>query len=90
MAKVIKYKFLSAEVNHGTEAEPNIEQIVFDVEIVCKTQSDYEANLIIAKREAMGEITVEGEFDEVPNSNQEERIAELEEALNMLLNGVTE
>ena len=28
--KMIKYKFLSAEINHGTEEMPNIQQIFLD------------------------------------------------------------
>ena len=47
MAKVIKYKFLSCEVNHGTEENPDIEQILLDV-----TMTWNEANEEIAKREA--------------------------------------
>lgn len=47
MAKIIKYKFLMNEINHGTEAEPNIEQIFFE-----KTLSWSEASEEIAKREA--------------------------------------
>lgn len=63
MAKVIKYKFLSCEVNHGTEENPDIEQIILDAELTCPTQAIYDANYPIAEREAYGEITVEGEFD---------------------------
>ena len=47
MAKVIKYQYLSCEVNHGTEEEPNIEQIFID-----KTLSYSEFAEEIAKREA--------------------------------------
>ena len=28
--KIISYKFLSAEINHGTEENPNIEQFFLD------------------------------------------------------------
>ena len=89
MAKIIKYKFLSCEVNHGTEENPDIEQIYLNAEIVCETEVDYEANYSVAQREAVGEITVEGEFDPEEPTDQE-RIAELEEALELLLSGVTE
>ena len=88
MAKVIKYKFLSAEINHGTEENPDIEQIFLE-----KSMGWNEANEEIAKQEAYnGEYTIEddGEPEFVPQQTQEERIAELEEALAMLLNGVTE
>lgn len=94
MAKTIKYKFLSAEINHGTEEKPDIEKIILDASIVCPTQAAYDANYPIAEKEAIpGTIKVTGEFDpepEIPEITQEERIAELEEALDMLLNGVTE
>ena len=63
MAKIIKYKFLSAEINHGTEESPDVEQILVDKTIECKTQVDYDANYPIAEKEAVGEITVEGEFE---------------------------
>ena len=45
--KIIKYKFLSCEVNHGTEEEPNIEQIFIE-----KSMGWNEANEKIAKRES--------------------------------------
>lgn len=51
MAKIIKYKFQSGEE-------------LLDAQIECKTQADYDANYPIAEKEAVGEITVEGEFDE--------------------------
>lgn len=55
MTKVLKYKFLSCEVNHGTEEKPDIEQIFYT-----KTMGYSEANEEIAKREAYnGEYTVE-------------------------------
>ena len=57
--KSIKYKFLSAEINHGTEENPNIEQIFLDKAISCAT-TDLEVNEEIAKREAHnGEYTIE-------------------------------
>ena len=54
MAQVIKYKFLSAVINHGTEEEPNIEQIILD-----KSMSWSTANEEIAKHEAYeGKYTI--------------------------------
>ena len=88
MAKVIKYKFLSCEVNHGTEENPVVEQILLDV-----TMDWNEANEEIAKRESYeGEYTIEDDGQPEPEAQptDAERIAELEEALAMLLNGVTE
>lgn len=87
MAKVIKYNLLSCEVNHGTDERPAMEQIFLGVSMDWN-----EVNEEIAKREAYnGEYIIEDDgVEEVPQSTQEERIAELEEALEMLLSGVTE
>lgn len=55
MVKVISYKFLSCEVNHRTEENPDIEQIFLE-----KSMSWSEANEEIAKREAHnGEYAIE-------------------------------
>ena len=55
MAKIIKYRFLSAEINHGTEENPVIEQFFLD-----KSMGWNEVNEEIAKKEAYnGEYTVE-------------------------------
>ena len=61
MAKVIKYKFLSCEVNHGTEENPVIEQIFLE-----KSMDWNEANEEIAKREAYN-----GEYDIVDDGEEE-------------------
>ena len=93
MAKVIKYKFLSCEVNHGTGEKPVMEQIILGKTIECPSQAAYDANYPIAEKEAIaGTIEVSGEFDPEPEAprTDAERIDELEEALNMILNGVTE
>lgn len=79
MAKIISYQFLSAEINHGTEENPNMEQILLDKRIICDTQAAYDANYPIAEKEAMGEITVEGEFD------PEQDNASTDDVLNALL-----
>lgn len=87
--KTIKYKFLSCEVNHGTEENPNMEQVLLEKTMFCKNEGEFAENYPIAQREAVGEITVEGEFEpEIPTDK--DRIEELEEALAMLLSGVTE
>ncbi len=53
--KIIKYKFLSAEVNHGTEENPVMEQIFLEKSIPWN-----EANEEITKREAYnGAYTIE-------------------------------
>ena len=87
MAKVIKYKFLSCEVNHGTEENPDIEQIFLE-----KSMGWNEANEEIAKREAYDGYVIEDDGYEEPSAkpSEEERISDLESALEMLLSGVTE
>lgn len=87
MAKVIKYKFLSAEVNRGTDDKPNIEQIFINKTMGCNA-----ANEEIAKRESYnGEYTIEDDgLPSVETRTTEERVTDLEEALNMILSGVTE
>lgn len=98
--KIIKYKFLSCEVNHGTEENPNIEQIILDKSIECPNQTAYDANYPIAEKEAIpGTIEVTGEFDPEPEAaptleervgTVEDDVADLSEALDMILNEVTE
>ena len=86
MAKVIKYTFLACEINHGTENSPDMEQVFLE-----KSMGWNEMNEEIAKREAYnGEYTVEDDGQPEPEATPEERIAELEEALALLLSGVTE
>lgn len=78
--KIIKYKFLSCEINHGTEENPNIEQVFFE-----KSMPWNEANVEIAKREAYnGEYTIED--DGQPESEQS---LTTDDILNALL-GVSE
>lgn len=93
--KIIKYKFLSAEINHGTEEEPKNEQIFLE-----KSMAYTEANEEIAKKEAWGgEYTIEddGLGEQEAPITLENRVSELEtdstemkEALDMILSGVTE
>lgn len=79
--KVIKYQ-LCTEINHGTEDEPNIEQVFSAV-----TLGWSEANETIAKAEAYnGEYTVEEapdnrSFDEI----QTEKLSNLSETCNQTI-----
>lgn len=66
MAKIIKYQFVVGETNNGTEDNPNIEQILLDAKIICRTQEEYDNNYPIAEKEAVGEIIADGEFDPEP------------------------
>lgn len=84
MAKVIRYKFLSCEVNHGTEEAPRIAQIILPAEIICQTQEQFDANYPIAQKEAVpGTIEVTGEFEpepETPSSDDSAVWEELDKA----------
>jgi hypothetical protein len=86
--KRIKYKFLSSEINSGTDDEPIINQLFIE-----KDFQYSEDTLKAVKAEAyhgMYEIYDDGSPEPEAEPTAEERIAELEEALNMLLDGVTE
>lgn len=63
MAKIIKYQFLSCEVHHGMGGNDRREQIILDKQMICPTPEDYLRNIALAQREAVGKITLEGEFD---------------------------
>lgn len=78
MAKIIKYRFLVNEINHGTEEEPDIEQIILD-----KTLGWSEAGEEIAKKEA-----VNGEYEIYDDGLPESDTATTDDVLNALL-GVT-
>ena len=74
--KVLKYR-LCTEVNHGTEEQPDIQQIFSDV-----TMGWNKANEEIAKREAYnGEYTIEDDGEPEPEPTTEQRVADLEEQL---------
>ena len=53
MAKMIKYKFLSAEINRGTEENPDIKQVFLE-----KYRTWSEVNEALARREAYGELEI--------------------------------
>ena len=66
--KIISYKFLSAEINHGTEEELVIEQFFID-----KSMPWNEANEEIAKAEAYnGQYTIEDDGRPEPEVPVEE------------------
>ena len=72
---IIKYKFLSAEVNNGTEEMPEIQQIFLN-----KSMPWNEVNEEIAKKEAHnGEYTIE---DDGVEKTPAEKIAELKKQLS--------
>ena len=74
--KVLKYR-LCTEVNHGTEEQPDIQQIFSEV-----TMGWSEANEEIAKREAYnGEYNIEDDGEPEPPTTTEQRVSDLEEQL---------
>lgn len=80
--------YINNPVNNGTAESPEWVDIP-----ITKSIPYSEANEEIAKREAYnGEYSIEddGQPEPVAQPTDAERIAELEEALDMLLNGVTE
>lgn len=67
--KIIKYQ-LCTEVNHGTEEQPNIEQVFSEVSLGWS-----EANEKIAKSEAYnGEYTIEDDGKPEPAPTQLDRL----------------
>lgn len=83
MAKIIGYRFLAYE-------KPEGEPVFSEKQIICDTKAQFDANLPLARAEAVeGAVEISGEFEtEMPTDK--ERIAELEAALELLLSGVTE
>ena len=64
MAKVIRYKIVDAEINYGTEENPNVEQIIGERAMTCPTEEAFNIMLPIAEKEAVpGTIEVSGEFE---------------------------
>jgi hypothetical protein len=85
MAKVIKY-ILCTKISRGETENPENAEIFSPV-----VMGWNEVNEEIAKREAYnGEYTIEDDGQPEPEATAEEQIAELKEALNLLLSGVTE
>ena len=84
----IKYEFLLWERNDGTEESPDIKQ-----HFITKDFPYSEEGLEAAKREANNgeyEIYEDEQPEPAEQPTPEQRIAELEEALALLLSGVTE
>lgn len=87
MAYLLHYQTRS-ERNEGTEDNPIIVEY-FKRFALYATDTTYDTQMAFAKKEAYnGEVTVEEDVPEEP-ANPTERIAALEEQLNMLLSGVT-
>lgn len=84
--KILKYN-ICTKINHGTADTPSWEEVLFPV-----VMGWNEANEAIAAKEAHnGEYTIEDDGnEETAPQTTEERIAELEEAVELILSGVTE
>ena len=82
--KVIKYKFLSAEINRGTEEEPIIEQI-----FVGKTMTYSEENFAHAKEEAYnGEYEIYDDGKPAPEPAEQTMWDELDAAYQSGINSI--
>ena len=82
--KKIKYKFLSAEINHGTEEAPDMEQIFLEKSMGCN-----EINEEIAKQEAYNGVIEEyddGLPDPAPADDDE--YADMAAAIREGVNGI--
>ena len=61
MSKIIKYQFLSCQINRGTEEAPVMEDVLLEKKIKC-TSDTLETSEEIARREAYnGEYTITDE-----------------------------
>lgn len=70
--ELIKYRFLSCEIDRGTEEAPDIEQVFLSKTIECSAEA-FDANYAIAQAEAHGEIIVENIPDPVTEPTPDER-----------------
>ena len=78
--ELIKYRFLSYEIDRGTEEALDIEQVFLSKTIECSAEA-FDANYAIAQAEAHGEIIVEEIPDPVTPPTTEERLSAIEDAL---------
>ena len=78
--KILKYKFVCREINHGTDENPDIEQVIAENTVQCPDDL-LEANLAIYRKVSInGEVIVEDGEPEPPPIT-EQRISDLEEQL---------
>lgn len=77
--KILKYQFVCREINHGTDENPDIEQVIDENTVQCPDDL-LEANLAIYRKCAInGEVIVEDGEPELPTTEQ--RVSDLEEQL---------
>lgn len=87
--KVIKYQ-IATEVNYGTEENPDIQVLLQDKTVGYSN----EAKEVALEESYNSEITIEDDGQPEPEPSRKETleadVAELKEALDLLLSGVTE
>ena len=85
MAKYIKYRFLSAEINHGTEEAPDIEQVFLTKSLRCKSESEYNEALLVAEKEAYN-----GTYEVIDDGTEEAAIPTIEDRTEALESALLE
>ena len=79
--KLIKYRFLSSEINHGTEAAPDIEQVILNKQITCADEALEDTLSLVLQEACDGKYTVEdAEPEETDNAPDPVTWAELDAA----------
>lgn len=84
--KKIKYSFVRAVVNRGSEENPQLENILADKVIYCPDDAALERNLSVAAAEAHdGQYTIEDDgVTETISLSDADRLEKLEAAVNQL------
>lgn len=93
--KKVTYKFLSAEINHGTEENPDIEQIFLTKEMQFDTEEQFNNALLYIEAEAYnGEYTIEdlgdAEAEPTAQDDTDAMLIDHEYRLTLLELGITE
>lgn len=72
--KILKYQFVCREINHGTDENPDIEQVIAENTVQCPDDL-LEANLAIYRKDAInGEVIVQDIPDEPQEPTQLDRV----------------
>lgn len=70
--KRIKYKFLAGEINHGTEAAPDIEQVILNKQITCADEALEDTLALVLQEACDGEYTVEDVGESEPEATADD------------------
>lgn len=57
--KLIKYRILSSEINHGTDEAPDIEQVILNKQMTCADDALEDTLAVVLQEAYNGEYTVE-------------------------------